>query len=222
MDYNPSMIIKSGSVADLKKLANMIHSSHVSIEPTEFINISLRLLKEISKKRASSKIIYYLLEILLALKFKEASNLVLGQIQACLDDVEKSNLHALDLRNLTRAYIRLERENLHDLKPIFELFKYNNINVTEACLEVIGYDRMLPSDHEITFLIHKFWDCMSPSPSNTCDTRYGLVAACAGWKPELVDDFLQYCLVTGDPPVKFVAEAALNRKYVKLRSIAYF
>lgn len=51
------------------------------------------------------------------------------------------------------------------------------------------------------------------------DPRYGIAAACAGWKKELTEDFLKHCLDTADrdTPLKYVAKNSLKGKYVKLR-----
>lgn len=222
MSDNIAEILAGGKIADLKRLASDSRLNHTIVDPTLLIQIPLRINKEVRKQRPSGKIIYYLLELLVNLNYKEATDMILGLIQACVIHQEGINIRALDLCNLTRAYIRLKRNDLSDLKPIFELLEYNNVNVYDAVSEVLGYDRMMPTNEEISLLIQIFWDKRAKFPMQTGDPRYGLAAACAGWKPEMVDDFLYHCLETGDPTVKYVAENSLKRKYVKLRSIAYF
>lgn len=81
---------------------------------------------------------------------------------------------------------------------------------------------MQPDKNQIKELIKLSWDLHKHKDrigheGGYCDPRYGLAAACAGWDKQLTKDFLEYCLLTGDTPVKYVAENSLKGKYVKLR-----
>ena len=84
-------------------------------------------------------------------------------------------------------------------------------------LDALGYDKMQPSNEDIRIIIDAVWDFGKNIGKGFCDPRYGLVAACAGWEPSLVRDFLLHCIATGDVPVKYVAENSLKGKYVRLR-----
>ena len=84
-------------------------------------------------------------------------------------------------------------------------------------LDAIGYDKMMPAMNDITQIINECWDFGRNREKGYVDPRYGLAAACAGWKRELVTKFLNHCIETGDTPLKHVAENSLKGKYIKLR-----
>jgi hypothetical protein len=115
------------------------------------------------------------------------------------------------------AYVRLKRENLEDVEPVFYLLNKGGYAVTCGALDALGYDRMMPANEDINQLISQCFDLRSPNPRGLSDPRYGLAAACAGWSKQLVEPFLLHCIKTGDYPVKHVAENSLKGKYVKLR-----
>lgn len=115
------------------------------------------------------------------------------------------------------SYVRLKRQNIADVQPVFELLKQNGYAVTCGALDALGYDRMMPQQDDVKSLIELCFDLRSPNPKGLTDPRYGLAAACAGWNAALVKNFLINCIQTGDAPVKYVAENALKGKYVKLR-----
>jgi hypothetical protein len=123
------------------------------------------------------------------------------------------------IADLTRAFFRLNRTDLSDCSTIYMLEYITNVNVQEALLEVLGYDRMIPPIEDQTKIIKKYFDFGKGMDMRYfSDPRYGLAAACAGWDENVVKEFLLHCKEIGDAPLKHVAENSLKRKYVKLRS----
>jgi hypothetical protein len=132
--------------------------------------------------------------------------------------IKEKNAIGSILCECVRAYVRIERKGIHDCSALFYLFDLSNINLSEALLEVLGYDRMLPSEEEQAKIIEIFYHFGDDIDRRYfTDPRYGLAAACAGWNKAIVADFLEYCLTIPDAPLNHVAKNALIGKYVKLR-----
>lgn len=132
--------------------------------------------------------------------------------------IKEKNVIGSILCDCTSAYFRIKREGIHDCAPLFYLYDLNNINLSEALLEVLGYDKMLPSEEEQARIIEIFYHFGDDIDRRYfADPRYGLAAACAGWNKAIVANFLNYCLNIPDAPLNYVAKNALNGKYVKLR-----
>jgi len=117
------------------------------------------------------------------------------------------------------AYVRLTRKSINDSKPVVELLRFGNYSVLNGCLNPLGYDRMMPNDDEIKELLRLCWNLNEKKERGLTDPRYGIAAACAGWKENLTQDFLHHCLATADKdtPLTYVSENSLKRKYVRLR-----
>lgn len=118
-----------------------------------------------------------------------------------------------------QSYVRIMRESLNDVRPVFELLNKGGFSLIDGCLNPLGYDRMMPNNEDIKRLLRLTWDIHKIKPKGYTDPRYGIAAACAGWNPELTHDFLQHCLDTAgkDTPLIYVAKNALEGRYVKLR-----
>ncbi|MCK9157174.1 MAG: hypothetical protein M0P12_14010 [Paludibacteraceae bacterium] len=145
----------------------------------------------------------------------ENDNSILSLLENTLN-TEKEN--GIILNEVTKGYFRLKRKSKNDCSPIFELLSNNEFSVQEALLEVLGYDKMIPSIEEQKLIIDMYFLFGQGIDLNSfCDPRYGLAAACAGWDKEIVRDFLNHCIATGDAPLKYVSENSLKGKYVKLR-----
>lgn len=122
------------------------------------------------------------------------------------------------LNNSTKAYIRLNRTSDNDVKDVINFLKNNsNYNIYNGVLNSLGYDRIIPSIKEQEIIIELCWDAGKDRPKGCTDPRYGLAAACAGWKSDKVVPFLKHCLESNDVPLRYVAENSLKGKYVKLR-----
>ena len=123
----------------------------------------------------------------------------------------------LILKYCIHAYVRLKRQYINDVSPLFE-FNTTISNINESLLEVLGYDKVVPNIEEQTKIIEKYFHFGDGIDYRYfSDPRYGLAAACAGWDKDLVKPFLEYCLTKPDAPLKYVAQNSLNGKYVKLR-----
>jgi hypothetical protein len=133
--------------------------------------------------------------------------------------IQKDISNGCILAEVARTLFRLKKNHQNDMAPFFELCIHERETIQESLLEVLGYDRMVPARDDQAKIIERYFDFGKGRDRRVSDPRYGLAAACAGWDAELVRPFLEHCLVTGDPPVKYVAENALKRKYVKLRGL---
>ncbi len=136
--------------------------------------------------------------------------------------IRKNNPHDMITYASAQTFVRLKRQSLTDAVPVLELLKFGGLSVVDGCLNPLGYDKMQPSNNHIEELIKLCWNLHKHKDrigqeSGFCDPRYGLVAACAGWEKQLTKEFLEHCILTGDSPVKYVAEKSLKGKYVKLR-----
>jgi hypothetical protein len=138
--------------------------------------------------------------------------------------VRLNNPHDMITDAAAQTYVRLNRKSLHDAKPVLKLLQSGGLSVVDGALTPLGYDRMIPPDDEIVELIQLGWDLHKHKDrigyeGNFTDPRYGLAAACAGWKLELTYDFLTHCIATAedDTPLLYVANNSLKNKYCKLR-----
>lgn len=120
-------------------------------------------------------------------------------------------------RNASTALVRVARTSLEDCEVIWEILNTSDHSINEGALEAIGYDRMIFGDQTCAALIERCWDLGKDRPRGYTDPRYGLAAACAGWKADVSHAFLQHCLESDDVPLCYVAKRALRREYVKLR-----
>ncbi len=133
--------------------------------------------------------------------------------------IKENKEHDMVTNASSECYVRLKRETINDSKPVIELLRFGGFSIIDGCLNPLGYDRMIPPDDEINELVRLSWDLHKKKERGFTDPRYGIAAACAGWKKELTEDFLKHCLDTAekDTPLKYVAENSLKGKYVKLR-----
>jgi|688.fasta_scaffold750265_1 hypothetical protein len=132
--------------------------------------------------------------------------------------IKSINTNGLILAEATKAYVRLKRNDLNDCLPIFELWDIDNVTVQESLLDVLGYDRVVPSAVEQELIIIKYFKFGDNTDYRYfTDPRYGLAAACALWKQETVSAFLKKCITINDAPLKYVAENSLKGKTSKLR-----
>lgn len=122
------------------------------------------------------------------------------------------------LNNSIKAYIRLNRTSINDVKDVINYLKNNNnYNIYNGVLNSLGYDKIIPSIKEQDIIIELCWDAGKDRLKGCTDPRYGLAAACAGWKSDKVVPFLKHCMESNDVPLKYVSENSLKGKYVKLR-----
>ena len=134
--------------------------------------------------------------------------------------IRNENENGKIISDSARAYFRIKRINNKDCTPLYDLYDFKEINLTESLLNVLGYDKMIPEPADQQKIIKTFYDFGNEADLKYCtDPRYGLAAACAGWESNIVDDFLNHCMKIEDAPLNYVAKNSLKRKYIKLRSI---
>jgi hypothetical protein len=122
------------------------------------------------------------------------------------------------LQNSTKAFVRLNRSNDNDTRDVINfLNSSNDYNMYNGVLGSLGYDKVVPSIEDQNIIIGLCWDAGKDRPKGCTDPRYGLAAACAGWKSDKVIPFLKHCLESNDVPLRYVSENSLKGKYVKLR-----
>ncbi|GAB3720692.1 hypothetical protein [Flavobacterium koreense] len=132
--------------------------------------------------------------------------------------IETEQTNGAIISETTKAYFRLKRKNIHDCNPLFELMNIDVYIVQESLLDVLGYDKVIPSLEEQKTIIEKYFDFGSGIDLKYySDPRYGLAAACAGWDFDVVEQFLKNCITIKDVPLQYVAENSLKKKYVRLR-----
>ena len=111
------------------------------------------------------------------------------------------------------AFLRLDGVISNFIKIIDE----QNDSKSEGVLEVLGYDKIIPTLEEQDIIISKCWNLGLNRQKGLTDPRYGLAAACAGWKSKKTKSFLFHCLKSNDIPLIYVAENSLKGKHVRLR-----
>lgn len=122
------------------------------------------------------------------------------------------------LKNSSKAFIRLNRLNDIDVVDVINFLKNDNeYNMYNGVLGLLGYDKVVPSIEDQNIIIELCWDAGKDRPKGCTDPRYGLAAACAGWKSEKVIPFLKHCLESNDMPLIYVSENSIKGKYVKIR-----
>jgi hypothetical protein len=132
--------------------------------------------------------------------------------------IYSNHSNGLVLSKCTEAYFRLSRKSKNDCEVLFELAKLNEHTISESLLDVLGYDKVLPTLEEqmrIISMFYHFGDGIDLRYFS--DPRYGLAAACAGWDKQTVRMFLEYCVAIPDVPLQYVAKHSLEGKYIRLR-----
>ncbi|WP_324024677.1 hypothetical protein QSV08_15760 [Maribacter sp. BPC-D8] len=111
------------------------------------------------------------------------------------------------------AYLRINST----ISDFIEILSEENYSKSRGTLDVLGYDKIIPTLEEQDKIITKCWNLGINRRKELGDPRYGLAAACAGWKSKMTKPFLLHCLNSGDVPLIYVSENSLKGKYVRLR-----
>ena len=130
---------------------------------------------------------------------------------------EKNEEYDMVTISVGTALIRVKRVEKNDVSELLKRLKTMKYSLGYGMLDALGYDKMLPDNEDIKTIIKSAWDFGISREKGFVDPRYGLAAACAGWDKEIVRDFLNHCIATGDVPLKYVSENSLKGKYIKLR-----
>ncbi|MDP3929702.1 MAG: hypothetical protein Q8R57_11825 [Bacteroidota bacterium] len=199
-------LIESKKVSDIRKGAKLLQKS---FEPN-LENATVTAFENQLNKSNSWETIVELIKAIGVNHYKSANTLI-KEIVNRNEEYDTITIFA------ARSYVQLNRNTLEDISPILEVMNECKYSLGYGMLDALGYDKMMPKKDEIIVLIKRFWGFYEIREDGLSDPRYGLAAACAGWDKEIVRDFLNHCIATGDVPLKYVSENSLKGKYVKLR-----
>lgn len=129
------------------------------------------------------------------------------------------------------AYIQLERKDILDLKPVFNLLDFGSISVVTGALKVIAIDQQIPKADEIRRLIEICWNINKHKDRigheyGLIDPRLYIALACSNWDLELTRGFLNHCIETSynidrlgesieNKNLKNICQNSLQNKYSK-------
>jgi len=111
------------------------------------------------------------------------------------------------------AFLRIDST----ISDFIKILNEENYSKSHGALDVLGYDKLIPTLDEQDVILTKCWDLGQNRRKELGDPRYGLAAACAGWKSKKTKPFLLHCLDSNDVPLIYVSENSLKGKYVRLR-----
>lgn len=136
-----------------------------------------------------------------------------------LEEIVFSETSEFDIVKLyaAEALVIITRKDTTDIDSILQIIKKGTYYAKEGALLVMGYDKMKPEINDMLKVIDYCWNFGQGRPQGYTDPRYGLAAACAGYKSDKIDSFLKHCISSQDQPLIYVSENSLKGKYVKLR-----
>jgi hypothetical protein len=170
------------------------------------------LQKEVKDKRTWSTQ-YHLIAALGVVGYQEALPF--------LWDLTSRDLHAAILYlALGDAIFRLSLRKKPAAEVWEEVLQTHNSMFLNGALRAIALLKLVPNDATIQSIIAvasqpEHVDDVRGYPGDRSGLRYWVAVASAGWKTELVNDFLSECLLISNTSLKHAAESALRRKYVK-------
>jgi len=88
--------------------------------------------------------------------------------------------------------------------------KKNTPFLIDGLIRAIAILRLVPPEEEIEQIV-SYGNSLYASDNS----RAWIASAAAGWKGKKVEEFLNQCVLLGNPNTKKAAEAALNKKYLK-------
>lgn len=199
-------LLSSGKKSNIKKATNFLMKNDIDNEENIIVNSFSKYFNQKAFWESNVEI----LKIIELKKFHTALKLI--------NDIVKQNIE-YDLVTIYSAKVFgiLNSQSIEDVSPVKELMIQCNYSVGYGILDYLGYYKIIPKEKEQEEILKHFWNFSQNRAIGYVDARYGLAAACAGWKNNLVIDFLNNCIKTGDEPLKYVATNSLKGKYVKLR-----
>lgn len=199
-------LLSTQTVGNYKKAAKLILKNSL----VEYCDPIIDYLKKLLETKKSYETICLLIDTIGLLKCKSGEDLV----KKIYDEDIKDDIITMAA---TKAYVRIIQKDDNDVNEIMKALESKGDSAKEAVLEVLGYDKIVPTIEEQKKIIELSWDFGIDRIEGYSDPRYGLAAACAGWTANNVDDFLRHCMLSDDEPLKYVASSSLKKKYVKLR-----
>jgi hypothetical protein len=140
-----------------------------------------------------------------------------------IEEIIETNI-PLDMITIiaAQAYVRLKRRTAGDATAVIKVLKAGGLSTSKGALNTLASDRMIPEPEQIAELITLSWDLdkhpdRAGRENGIIDPRLGLIVACAGWNPDLTNNFLIHCINTfgRDSSIKEAAENSLKGKYSK-------
>lgn len=201
-------LLNSKSIANVRKACRAIQESPDSSHCNRLVELLEQVLSQPRKWETACLI----LTAIGNCECKSAIDLV---ERACMQEVD----HSMVCFEAAKTFVRLTRKTHSDVGPINTLISSGGYSAKEGALDVLGRDQMTPSIEDLRLLIQSCKGFgLDRNASALSDPRYGLAAVCAGYsQDESVRQFLNYCMDTGDEPVKHVASNALQGNAVRLR-----
>ncbi|RLJ69332.1 HEAT repeat domain-containing protein [Pedobacter alluvionis] len=135
-----------------------------------------------------------------------------------LDEICNQNEdHDMVTSAAATALCRIKRANIHDVQEVQRLLTFGNFAVVDGALRSMGMDKVMPSENKIGEIINSVKEFEPKIEKGYADIREGLAVASAGWtKNELVKNFLDDCLKSGDSALAKLAKSSINSKYAQI------
>jgi hypothetical protein len=116
--------------------------------------------------------------------------------------------------------LRLSYEEQGVEQALERIFATQDKRVLKGAFRAVAMLNLVSLDATIQAIIHLARDptavnFMRGYPADKTGLRYWVAVASAGWKPELVANFLAECNQMGDSALKWVVENSKKGKYVK-------
>uniref|UniRef100_A0AB33J5E4 HEAT repeat domain-containing protein n=2 Tax=unclassified Prevotella TaxID=2638335 RepID=A0AB33J5E4_9BACT len=115
---------------------------------------------------------------------------VLSEILPIVEKNEK-----LDMITFAAAlsFVRLERTNCRDIRPIMELLEFGELSVLCGAMASLTFDDVIPTKDDISLIIQKMESFEEGRiyVTGVHDPRGYLISAMALWNKELTSDYLQ-------------------------------
>lgn len=121
---------------------------------------------------------------------------------------------------LGNAILRLSYEEQGVEQALESIFATQNKRVYNGAFRAVAMLKLVPADATIQTIIRlardpTAVDMVRGYPADKTGLRYWVAVASAGWKPELVADFLAECDQMGDTALKWAVENSKRGKYIK-------
>lgn len=123
-------------------------------------------------------------------------------------------------QGLGNAILRLSYEEQGVEQALERIFATQDKRVFNGAFRAVAMLNLVPPEATIRAIIHLARDPTAVNivrgyPADKTGLRYWVAVASAGWKPDLIADFLAECDQMGDSALKWAVENSKKGKYVK-------
>lgn len=157
----------------------------------EFEDLIVDVLKSRYESKQSWEVQVNLIKVIGIMKIQKA-------IPFLEEIVDKNEEYDTVTNTAASIYFRLVRKNMEDISPIKSRYDILKLSVADGMLNVLGEDKMIPTEEDQESLISYFWDFGINRPRGILDPRFGLVLACSNWHVPCVKSFLEHCSYSND------------------------